>query len=357
MKLTLIDAPRQHFTIVPNDLIRDRQMKALDLVLLITIMSHSAGYDLSTRALYEGAPEGRDAVQAALKRLVDARYIHRVQIRNGETKQFGKQVLIRSWTPLDEADIEAALASLEVEFVAPKPEPENPEPAFPDTANPDPGKSDPKEYKDIKENKTSTATACEVQPEPAGLSTIKALIEGPEPWDLFATKVLELYGHTPAFGSVATLAMKWAACNRTKAEFVDKVAAIAADDRYNARSIVSILIQDANEPPPEAAKSTTRAPSSKPKPWLTVGGQSYDASNEGRSEPIPAARSELNTHQRVFYELAAKFIDPPLAEELAKLRPAERSGKLNAADPVLSDWLSKFESDWWPNGPEVNSET
>lgn len=150
--VTLLPLPSDNYTKVPNHLFRDRTLKALDLVLLITIMSHRDTYQLSLSSLQDG-PEGRDAVRNAIKRLKEAGYLHIVQVRNKTTKLFGTAVMIRSWEPLSEEEIQESLRALPDEV---EPLPENPSTdSEPLPENPSSGFLAPKEYKDIEDQENN----------------------------------------------------------------------------------------------------------------------------------------------------------------------------------------------------------
>lgn len=71
------------FVQVPNAWARDGRVSRKARGLLVEIMSHRVGWHITTRSLAESGTEGRDAVMSALRELVDAGYLRRVQGRSG----------------------------------------------------------------------------------------------------------------------------------------------------------------------------------------------------------------------------------------------------------------------------------
>lgn len=77
-----------HFTIVPNDWLRDRRLSRRARGLLAELMSHQVGWEITIESLVEAGPEGRHAIRMALAELEAAGYLQRVQGR-AETGHWG----------------------------------------------------------------------------------------------------------------------------------------------------------------------------------------------------------------------------------------------------------------------------
>lgn len=71
-----------NITLVSNNVIRDREMPAIDFKLLCWFMSHDKSFVIKKLSLHKHFKEGRDAVAAAFKRLVDAKFIIAIEIFN-----------------------------------------------------------------------------------------------------------------------------------------------------------------------------------------------------------------------------------------------------------------------------------
>lgn len=76
------------FTQVPNEWVRDPRISRKARGLLVELMSHSEGWVTSIEALAEGGPEGRTAISAGIKELVEAGYLIKDRLRD-EQGQLG----------------------------------------------------------------------------------------------------------------------------------------------------------------------------------------------------------------------------------------------------------------------------
>jgi len=81
--------PTDNFTIVSNDWARDPDLSYKAKGLLLAISSHKEGYRLSLQQLIAQGKDGRDAVKAGLRELVDAGYMRVIQNR-GENGQMNE---------------------------------------------------------------------------------------------------------------------------------------------------------------------------------------------------------------------------------------------------------------------------
>lgn len=66
------------FVQVPNTWVRDKRISRKSRGLLVELMSHSVGWEITVASLVAGGPEGRDAVRGALLELEEAGYLQRV---------------------------------------------------------------------------------------------------------------------------------------------------------------------------------------------------------------------------------------------------------------------------------------
>lgn len=80
-------SPNQRFTMVPNEFVRDNAdsvLKSLDRLILIFLMSHAESWDMTRAQVDRAVPEGRDAVDAALRRLEQFGYLRRARVRGSD---------------------------------------------------------------------------------------------------------------------------------------------------------------------------------------------------------------------------------------------------------------------------------
>ena len=174
---TLVDAYANRgvpFTMVPNSILRGESgLSDRAITILCEIMSHRDGFNLRQRDL-EREGRGSAAVRSAIEELTEAGYIIRTQKRS-EGGKFGRNVWVRSWTPIDEGERDTILDS--DGYYAPdwrkEPEPEEveePEQIEPvDEPEPDddPFALTPEEMEAVKAGKVSTNVAS-VDPSEAG---------------------------------------------------------------------------------------------------------------------------------------------------------------------------------------------
>lgn len=72
-----------NFTIVPNAWARDPNLSRRAVGMLVELLSHREGWDITVESLWRGGTEGRAAVTATLKELEAAGYLVRRQTREG----------------------------------------------------------------------------------------------------------------------------------------------------------------------------------------------------------------------------------------------------------------------------------
>ena len=71
--------PRDSFTVVRNEAIRDKQLSFRARGLLAWMLSHESGRLITAAAMIEAGMEGRDSVRTALRELEAAKYICRIR--------------------------------------------------------------------------------------------------------------------------------------------------------------------------------------------------------------------------------------------------------------------------------------
>lgn len=64
-----------HYTIVPNDWLRDARLSRRARGLLAELMSHRIGWEVTLDSLVASGPEGRDALRSAIDELVTCGYL------------------------------------------------------------------------------------------------------------------------------------------------------------------------------------------------------------------------------------------------------------------------------------------
>jgi hypothetical protein len=75
------EPPADNFTRVPNDWLRDPKIRGLAKAVLAYLMSHRSGYRLTIKQMATEFKEREDALYAAVKELIAAGYVRRVQRR------------------------------------------------------------------------------------------------------------------------------------------------------------------------------------------------------------------------------------------------------------------------------------
>ena len=149
-----------HFTQVFNAAVRDKRLSRRARGLMVEILSHSDGFEISEAALLANGPEGRDAIRKALRELETCGYLRRVQGRGTAGKFVGTvfeitdmpeglQLAVSApWSPARENPRSEPLTekpSTEGVGENPRSEPltEKPSTDFPSTGNPQHKKNTP----------------------------------------------------------------------------------------------------------------------------------------------------------------------------------------------------------------------
>lgn len=78
-----------HFTQVPNAWVRDKRLSRRARGLLVELLSHSIGWEITIDSLMEVGPEGRDALRAAIKELEACGYLKRDRQRTDGNRLAG----------------------------------------------------------------------------------------------------------------------------------------------------------------------------------------------------------------------------------------------------------------------------
>ena len=76
------DTPREHFTIVPNAIMRDGSLSFKAKGVLTYLLGHERGYSLSVLQLAQESSDGDSAVRAAIHELEDAGLLTRTRTRD-----------------------------------------------------------------------------------------------------------------------------------------------------------------------------------------------------------------------------------------------------------------------------------
>lgn len=112
MKLIKLKDDNQTFTIVRNALIRREDLSRAAKFLLIELMSHADGYDLSVRGLAACGSEGKHAVRKMVEELEEAGLLHRFQARK-EGSQFGSNAWVFGWNAISREEARAVFEQRE----------------------------------------------------------------------------------------------------------------------------------------------------------------------------------------------------------------------------------------------------
>lgn len=88
----LVNRTQGNFTMIQNTVFRDQRLKLIDRGLLCTMMSLPDGWEFTINGMAAILPEGRDAIEASLKRLKALGYVSCYQSRDDGGK-LGKNVV------------------------------------------------------------------------------------------------------------------------------------------------------------------------------------------------------------------------------------------------------------------------
>lgn len=114
-----------HFTTMPNAWARDARLSRRARGLLVELLSHRVGWTVSVASLVAAGPEGRDAIRAAIRELIEYGYLVREQ-GHDESGKF--------------AEADYMLTNPE-RFPLSEPATEKPTSVYPTSANPHPKKT------------------------------------------------------------------------------------------------------------------------------------------------------------------------------------------------------------------------
>jgi hypothetical protein len=88
-----------HFTQVPNQWVRDKRLTRKARGLLVELMSHRLGWEITIESLIRDGIEGRDSIRSAIQELEDAGYLHRERERNSDGTLAGTDyVIVDPWS-------------------------------------------------------------------------------------------------------------------------------------------------------------------------------------------------------------------------------------------------------------------
>lgn len=91
-----------HYTQIPNQWIRDQRLSRKARGLLVELMSHRVGWQITIESLVEGGPEGRDAIRTAILELEQCGYLVRERERGEDGRLGGVDYLIQDpWAGAD----------------------------------------------------------------------------------------------------------------------------------------------------------------------------------------------------------------------------------------------------------------
>jgi hypothetical protein len=82
-----------HFTQVPNEWVRDKRISRKARGILVELLSHSDGYEVSIKSLAEGEIDGIASIRSGVEELEQAGYLERDTIRKGG--RFGVRWVIK----------------------------------------------------------------------------------------------------------------------------------------------------------------------------------------------------------------------------------------------------------------------
>lgn len=83
-----------HFTITPNEWARDKRLTRRARGLLVELLSHREGWEITTEALVRNGLEGRDAIKTAIRELEGFGYLARVQTKDSGNRYGGIEYVL-----------------------------------------------------------------------------------------------------------------------------------------------------------------------------------------------------------------------------------------------------------------------
>lgn len=89
------------FTVIPNEIIRNKEMSMNSKMLLITMLSLPPGWDFSINGLKTIVKEGRDTVRNALQEIEKYGYLTRNRVRNSDGTLLGYEYTVYQY-PVEE---------------------------------------------------------------------------------------------------------------------------------------------------------------------------------------------------------------------------------------------------------------
>lgn len=111
--MRIIRAPRQaHFTIIPNETARDRNLSYRAAGLLVELLSHEDGWETNAERLAARAKEGRDAIRKALNELEAHHYMSRKKQRTPQGTWVWTQFVFDVPQPKSDTDPDRAHLSV-----------------------------------------------------------------------------------------------------------------------------------------------------------------------------------------------------------------------------------------------------
>ncbi len=150
-----------NFTIVSQNIMRDRNLSIAERGMLITLLSLPDNWHLTIKGLCEILPDGKDKIGSTLNSLIEKGYVTREQSR-GENGKFDSTDLEVHETPIPKDD---DTQNGEKDPEAPSnteisPYPENPDTANPDTEKPHPENPPQYNINIYNNNKLNTDKVC-----------------------------------------------------------------------------------------------------------------------------------------------------------------------------------------------------
>lgn len=91
-----------HFTQVPNEWVRDANLSHRARGVLLVLMSHRSGWEVTTEHLIRNGTEGRDAIRKAIRELVGQGYLQREQVRGEDSARASGSRYVLTGKPLSD---------------------------------------------------------------------------------------------------------------------------------------------------------------------------------------------------------------------------------------------------------------